>query len=62
MLRQPAIVKRTGVRQITESLTDEDAMAIEVLREQTSARSWGEVVRRLIQRAYALRRAAKGTR
>lgn len=49
--RLPARMPRTGRRQLTVTLTDEEAEALERVRVREAARSWGEVIRLLIQRA-----------
>lgn len=48
MCKLPAKVKRTGVRQLTICLTEEDARLLETYRAQHGMRSWGAVVRQLI--------------
>lgn len=47
----PAKVARTGKRQLSITLSDDEANHLEEIRARESARSWAEVVRLLIARS-----------
>lgn len=57
----PAKVARLGMRQLSVSLSDESSQTLEALRLRFGARSWGEVVRRLIDEAQSPATGANGT-
>jgi len=49
----PAVVARTGKRQLSVELSDADCEFLEAYRVERGLRSWGAVVRALITEAIA---------
>lgn len=48
-MRKPAKVRRTGVRQLSVSLSESDCKMLKRIRRRYTLRSWGEAIRVLIR-------------